>query len=42
MEAIGALEKGLACLPAPRPGEQPSEIYQRITKRIADYRSKLK
>ncbi len=41
IEAIGALEKALTCLPAPKHGEQASEIYQRITKRIQDYRAKL-
>lgn len=41
MEAIGALEKALTCIPAPKPGEAPSALYQRISKRIEDYRAKL-
>lgn len=41
MEAVTALEKGLACLPAPKTGEQPSALYDRMTKRIEAYRAKF-
>ena len=36
--AIRALEKSLECLPAPKPGQQPSRIYAGLQERIVRYR----
>jgi len=40
-EAVQALEKGIALIPAPKPGEPPSNVYQNLTERLGRYREKL-